>query len=127
MIEQRLTDEWVTHGKLIVAVDFDDTIFPYRMSSWGRCMITIGELLRMQDQMIIIIWTASAPERYPFIERYCKEVGLNIVGVNTPAIPNLKFGTESKPYFNILLDDRAGLDGALSMLGRVYDKINGNE
>lgn len=27
---ERLTKEWIEHGKIIISVDYDDTISPYR-------------------------------------------------------------------------------------------------
>jgi hydroxymethylpyrimidine pyrophosphatase-like HAD family hydrolase len=123
---QRLVEEWKEHGRLILAVDYDDTIFPYKTATGEECLELIEYLRLIQDKLWIIIWTASKPERYEEIRSYCSSVGLEIVGVNTAAIPNLKFGTESKPYFNLLIDDRAGKELAIQQLKKAYKEVYGN-
>jgi hypothetical protein len=36
-------------------------------------------------------------------------------------LPGLKFGTTTKPYANLYLDDRAGIDQALDVLSAAYE------
>ncbi len=122
---QRLIDEWREHGRLILALDYDDSAFPYKTATGEECLELIEYLRSIQDKLWIIIWTASKPERYEEIRNYCSSVGLEIVGVNTAALPNLKFGTESKPYFNLLIDDRAGKELAIQQLKTAYKEVFG--
>lgn len=122
---QRLIEEWKEHGRLILSVDFDDTLYPYKTATGEECLELIEYLRSIQDKLVIIIWTASKPDRYEEIRNYCSSVGLEIVGVNTAALPNLKFGTESKPYFNLLIDDRAGKQQAIEQLKTAYKEVFG--
>ena len=105
---RRLAAEWIKHDKLIVSIDFDDTIFPYNkdlVDHYGTDMV-IDRIKRFQDDAILIIWTASPSDRYDYIREYCNDMDLNIQSVNSAALPDLKFGTDSKPYFNVHIDDR---------------------
>lgn len=122
---QRLVDEWRKHGKLIIAVDFDDTLEPFNVASMEECDELMQYLVSIQDKLHIIIWTASDPARYLYIKSYCKGRGLNVVGVNVPAIEGLKYGTPSKPYFNLLIDDRAGKEEAINNLKQAYNIVYG--
>ena len=124
---QRLIEEWKEYGRLILSVDFDDTLMPYKTATGEECLELIEYLRSIQDKLVIIIWTASKPDRYDEIRNYCSSVGLEIVGVNTAGLPNLKFGTESKPYFNLLIDDRAGKQQAIEQLKTAYKEVYGGE
>lgn len=124
---QRLIYEWRLHNRLVLALDYDDTIFPYKTATGEECLELIEYIRSIQDKLWIIIWTASKPARYKEIESYCSSVGLEIVGINTAAIPNLLFGTDSKPYFNILIDDRAGKEQAINQLKTAYKEVYGDK
>jgi hypothetical protein len=123
---QRLITEWREHGKLIAAVDFDDTLEPFKTADKDECNELIDYLVSIQDKLYIIIWTASDPARYKYIEDYCASKGLNIVGVNVAAVEGLKYGTSSKPYFNILIDDRAGKEQVIKQLKTAYKEVYGD-
>ncbi len=120
---ERLTNEWITHQKLIVAVDFDDTIFPFKLTTQEECDTIIDRLKLIQSDALLIIWTASAPDRYDFIRDYCQTKGLKVVAINAPAKEDLKYGTATKPYFNILIDDRAGMEEALLTLEKAHQNF----
>lgn len=116
---RRLLTEWKAHGKLIIALDFDDTIYPFNQDGEehiDRYDSLVSLLVSCQViGATIIINTASSQDRYPFILKYCKELGLDIHGINTN-LPGLKYGNSGKVYANIYLDDRAGLSEATEML-----------
>jgi hypothetical protein len=116
---QRLVDEWVKHERLIIAVDFDDTICPFGLvtSEHTMRMDRTRALLRHCVQLgaRIVIHTASDPDRYAFIRRFCTECDIPVEAINQN-LPGLKYGTASKPYANIYLDDRAGIEATLDLL-----------
>lgn len=60
----RLLIEYEKHGQLIVAFDFDDTVFnTHERPGWEYNQVI--ELLRkVQPYAHIICWSASVPERY---------------------------------------------------------------
>ncbi len=112
----RLLEEWRMHGKIIIAVDFDDTIKHWRFNSQAECDKTIGILkLAKEVGAYIVVFTACSEDRYSEIENHCKENGLNIDGINETPIP-LPYGNKNKIYANIFIDDRAGMEEALATL-----------
>lgn len=119
---ERLRWEYIKHGRIIVAVDYDDTLFPYHNKDNTHNQII--DLLKICANLdfYIVIFTASAPERYLEIEEYCRKIELGIDSINKNPIP-LKFGNHGKIYYNILLDDRAGLASAYNTLKRLVDEI----
>lgn len=113
---ERLIREWLLHGKIVVACDFDDTIFP-----WGD---VDPKLLRRAINIVILaqsvgiyltIWSACAPARFDEIREWCHRAKIHVDSINENPIP-LPYGNHRKMYYNHLLDDRAGLEQALDML-----------
>lgn len=117
--EERLLNEWKAYGKIIIGLDFDDTI-----SAWGfkgeehdidlQKTIKIIKLAR-EVGAYIVIWSACAPDRFEYIKQYCKDLGIEIDAINDNPI-ELPYGQHKKIYYNILIDDRAGINESLSML-----------
>jgi len=113
---KRLVEEWNLHGKIIVAVDFDDTICPWKLTNQQKCDKVI-ELLKEARRVgaYIVIFTACKQNRYEEIRKYCDSKDLHIDTINQNPI-DLPYGNQNKIYANIFLDDRAGLDQALDTL-----------
>ncbi len=117
----RLFTEWKKHGRLIVACDFDDTVFDFHNTKDGESKYSHEYVISLlQDcqalNFYITIFTASAPARWNAIRVYMKEkCNIEITGVNVNPIP-LPFGNNGKMYYNILLDDRAGLGQSVKVL-----------
>lgn len=112
----RLLREYNQHKSLIVAVDFDDTIFDYHK----RGHTYDGVIFLLQRGCALnfkyVIYTARGPEDWEEMKTYFKEkVGCSANFVNCNPIP-LPFGNWGKMYYNILLDDRAGLKEAYETL-----------
>jgi hypothetical protein len=113
---QRLLEEWQQHGKIIIASDFDDTIRPWRFNTQAYCDSVIHLLSECKlVGAYIIIYTACKEERFDEIRAYCKDKGLEIDAINKNPI-ELPYGNHAKPYANIFLDDRAGLDSTFKTL-----------
>ena len=120
---EKLAETYEKYGSLIIAVDFDDTIFDFHKK--GRSYDDVINLLkRWQKRSKIVIWTNSPEERYPFIEEYCNSIGLEIFGVNTDVIPEM---AGRKIYANIYLDDHGGLPSSYRILKKLMDHIEENE
>lgn len=116
----RLVNEWLTHKKIIIAVDFDDTISPWKFNEEEDLIFyesIIRELIYSRNVgAYIIVFTACDPNRYDDIIKYCSDKGLIIDGINKTPV-DLPYGKEgSKIYANIFLDDRGGLDESLNIL-----------
>lgn len=119
---ERLYKEYLTHKKLIVALDFDDTIFDFhnRGHSYAQVIDLILECQKLD--FYIVIFTGTEPEKWPNIYNYCEKIGIKIASINKNPIP-LPFGNDGKIYYNILLDDRAGIAQAYDILRKTICKI----
>lgn len=116
---QRLLHDWLHYGSLIIAVDFDDTIYDFH--KLGRSYADVINLLkRWKPYAKIIIWTSHTEDEFPAIQEYCDSIGLEIDGINTDAIPNVK---GRKMYANVYVDDHAGLPSTYRMLYRLIENI----
>jgi len=69
---QRLLIEWRTHGKIILAVDFDSTIYPYHTLDNKKDIDRTIDLVKKAYEIgaYIVIFTASVEDRFKFIEDY---------------------------------------------------------
>ena len=121
-IVARLHKEYAKHDRLIVAVDFDDTVFDFhaKTASHSRVLQTLRRCNSVG--FYIVVWTASAPERFNFIQDYMGINNVHIDAINENPI-KLPFGNHKKIYYNILLDDRAGLGQALDALEILLNDI----
>lgn len=110
----RLLIEYEKHGQLIVAFDFDDTVFnTHERPGWEYNQV-IELLRRVQPYAHIICWSASVPERYESMWQYFRENNIPCQAINEDAPWVVPHGR--KIYANIYLDDRAGLESAYSLL-----------
>jgi hypothetical protein len=107
---KRLISERKKYGKLVIAFDFDNTIHDFH-GVGDTYPKVIYNLLKAQRQgHILILFTANPNVEY--CRNYCKEIGLDIEWINDSPID---IGIH-KPYYNLLLDDRAGLGEAVWLL-----------
>lgn len=118
---ERLKKEFDTHGKLVVGFDFDNTIFDVhnRGGNYSKVIEILQECKRLG--FILCLYTAELREDWlKWKVDYCKHFGIEPDYVNeSPLIPGTK-----KPFFNILLDDRAGLESAYITLKRTIEYAN---
>jgi hypothetical protein len=113
---KRLVEEWKQHGRIIVAVDYDDTISPWKATTQQDCDEVIKLLKEVRNVgAYIVIFTCSDVDRYKEIEEYCKSKELKIDSINQNPI-SLPYGNQNKVYANIFIDDRAGLYESLNLL-----------
>jgi hypothetical protein len=121
-LKRRLRDELTKYGKLIVAVDFDDTVYDTHENGW-RYEGVIDTIKRWQgaDKIYLICWTASLPERYQFIIDYFDGAGIKLDAINENA-PWIE-AKGPKIYANIYLDDRTcGLQECITILNELYQE-----
>ena len=110
----RLFKEWCLHGAIIIGVDFDDTIYDCHSNGF-EFPYTVTTLKRAQQLGAkLCVWTANADKE--LVERTWNELGLAYDYYNES--PVKIHDNQVKPYFNLLLDDRAGLESALTVLIR---------
>lgn len=120
---ERLVNEWISHDKIVLAVDYDDTIFHWRHTPKERCN-EILDLVKFCKQVgaYIMIHTSTDISRYDEIREYCESKGLKIDSINSNPI-NLPYGREGKPYYNWQLCDRSGLDYAVEVLEKAVKEV----
>lgn len=112
---KRLLNEYQEYQKLIVAFDFDNTIFDYHNKGID-CSEIIDLLKRCSDKgFTMILFTCTDKEdRLDWKKRYCEHFGIKVDFINESPVMNTR-----KPFYNILLDDRAGLEEAANLLNSV--------
>lgn len=121
--KERLITEWLQHGKAILAIDYDDTIFHYRHTSPETCKSIINLVKWCQTiGAYIMIHTSSFPERHQEIIDYCRSCGLEIDSINENPI-ELPYGNNAKPYYNWQLCDRSGLPYAVAVLEAAAEEV----
>lgn len=123
----RLVEEWKQHGKIIIGVDFDDTISPWRMHREDDIAnLGISRILSAAHYTgaYIVCFTACNVDRYDEIKNRFKTLHLPLDSINTTPI-DLPYGNNTKIYANIFLDDRAGLYESLKILETALYRYRG--
>jgi hydroxymethylpyrimidine pyrophosphatase-like HAD family hydrolase len=112
-VVDRLVAEWRLHKNLIIAFDYDNTIFDYHCT--GDSYPEVIELLKQCKEYgaILVCFTACTTDKFPAIDAYIRSKGIEYDGINISYGPIVN---SAKIYFNILLDDRAGLSSAFYCL-----------
>jgi hypothetical protein len=119
----RLVREWREYKKILLAVDFDDTLSPWKFDDFDYKEVFKLVLEAKELGAYIVIFSACKPDRYDYIRNYCRETGgFEIDGINENVI-ELPYGNERKIYYNHLLDDRAGLMQAMAILSIAMMRI----
>lgn len=116
---ERLLREYRLHGKLIVAYDFDNTVFDYHMN--GGTYDNIINLLNRCHKLgfYLIVFTCNHESKYEQIANYLNKSNIPYSSINENC-PDIDFA-HNKIYYNILLDDRAGLISAYEDLKYVVE------
>lgn len=107
----RLIEQYKTHDRLIVAYDIDDTVRPYYSQSCGE----IQSLIRMARNVLnayLIVYTSNpnVEEIKRYLDKY--DIPYDAINENAP----FAVCPGAKVYYNIFLDDKAGLAQAAQTL-----------
>jgi hydroxymethylpyrimidine pyrophosphatase-like HAD family hydrolase len=105
---EKITRVYDTHRNIIIAVDFDDTIYDY--SGQGFDTNYVVDLLKRAKEKLnakLILFTCREDDLLSDAMEYCYDVGLEIDAVNT-SLENYAYPSR-KPFYNMLLDDKACL------------------
>jgi len=124
---ERLHRDWEKHGSIVVAVDFDNTVFD--LHDKGYTFPRVWNLLRRCKELgfKIVVFSASPKERHDLIRRYMADNEVEIDGINCDVVkwvdrPELDY-SGAKVFYNVLLCDRAGLPSAYKTLLRLVFNI----
>lgn len=120
-VYNRLVKEYKSHGQLIIAYDYDNTVFDYHNK--GETYDKIIKLLKKCKELgfYLIVYSCSPKIRYTEMIKYLNdnEIPFDSINENSPMV---QFA-EGKLYYNILLDDRAGLKSAYEVLNKLIKNI----
>ena len=121
---ERLYSQYKKHGKIIIAYDFDDTIYSHN-ENYCYDVISVLRCCKQANIGIFICYTDSKEERYPFIKNFCKDMNIPLDKINE-SFEDVNHVNCGKIYYDILLDDKAGLGQALETLQIVLDRTIDN-
>lgn len=123
---QRLVREYHQYGRIILAVDFDNTLYDYHQV--GDTYPEMEELLKKAEPYTnVMIFTCRPKKQHEEIKQYLNERGIKFDAINEPIIRLNEDDETSKPFYSLLLDDRAGLEGARMILSTFLDVMNREE
>lgn len=116
---EKLVRQYQKHGTLYVAFDFDDTVKNYLDGTPNQEVI---DLLKWSYHVncTLILFTCREGERLKEAMNWCTLQGINFHYANCN--PEIVIGGR-KPYYNILLDDKAGLNEAVEVLTKTLDRL----
>ena len=123
---ERLKNEYDKYGKLIVAFDFDNTIYDFHKNegNYSEVIDLLKECIKLEFDLILFT-VDEDPDKVSEKVRWLVSNDLwsyksSHFFVNTGPL----FSRSRKPYYNILLDDRAGLEESYNILKQVVDYAN---
>ncbi len=115
----RLLEEYQRYQSLVVAFDFDDTVYDFHQK--GRLYTEVIHLLRGLKSIgcYLICWTGQ--EDLSWVANYLQAslIPFDAINENPPFHPS----TSRKVYANAYLDDRAGLRQVFDELQEVLQEI----
>jgi len=125
---ERLMKEYHKHNNLIVAFDFDNTVFDYHNDGGDYSdIIDILDLCHQLKFTLVLYTCETSTKKLAWKINWCKEhMGFKPDYVNSSPVLN-NITSNGKIYYNILLDDRAGLNEAYSILVHVISNIEGEK
>jgi predicted HAD superfamily phosphohydrolase YqeG len=121
----RLVKEWLSHERLIIACDLDDTIIPYNPELTESCEEVVNLILDCQEEGIWFVIN-TAREEYKLQESAAEveALGIKVHGINKmPLHWDIAYGLAGKVYANIFLDDRGGLECTKHQLRKALEIV----
>jgi hypothetical protein len=121
-VVNRLVTEWNSYGSIVIAYDFDNTVYDYHNEGHKYPMVI--DLLRECKKFgaYLMVYTAKVDSELGAVRDYLTENDIPFDSINeTPSF--IPFPDEKKLYYNHLLDDRAGLPSAYTSLLRTITTI----
>ena len=115
----RLLSEYSKYSSIVVAFDFDNTVYDYHKQGLN-CSEIVDLLQKLKEvNCFLIVWTAN--EDVDFVRNYCLEnqIPFDAINENPPFFKS----KSRKIYYNELLDDRAGLRESFERLLKLYNEI----
>ncbi len=128
----RLVRDFYKHNNIIIAVDFDSVLFNFKgrgySNSVRNLMYKLATYYIIKDapsqdkRFTTILFTAREGKELKEAEEFCRYHRIRIDYVNTSPV----MSETRKPFYNILLDDKAGLGQAYKVLIKFLKIIDYN-
>lgn len=111
--KNRLLEEYKAYNSLVVAYDFDDTVYDFLKKEriYNDVILLLKNLKLINCNLIC--WTGQ--DDLEFVAKYLKDNDIPYDSINEN--PSFHKKTSRKVYANAYLDDRAGLK-------QVYEELN---
>ncbi len=110
----RLLKEYRTHGSLVIAYDFDNTVFDYHKK--GHDYSEVIDIIKRCHHLgfHLTVFTAKPVADYEAVKMWLEanQIPFDCINENPPFFKKYT----KKVYYNLLLDDRAGLRSAYEQL-----------
>ena len=117
-MEYRLIEEYEKYHNLIIGFDFDNTICGLNNEIVSKVILLLQECKKLG--FTLCLYTISTSDEWlAWKVKYCEYFGISPDYVNDSPV----LRGDRKPFFNILLDDRAGLNEACRYLKNVVNYI----
>lgn len=102
-------------SKIYVMIDVHDTITSsnYREDEtiFYPEAVEALRILSTFKEIELVLWTCCYPEKYDYFRLRLDSLGINVKYINETPIQNTAYGDfRKKPYFSVLIDDKAGFD-----------------
>jgi hypothetical protein len=108
----RLVDEYKKYGSLVIAYDFDNCVYDYHQK--GHNYIEVIELLKQAKKINCYMVVFTAEKDLEKVKNILNDLQIPFDAINEN--PPFFKSDARKIYFNLLLDDRAGLLSAYTQL-----------
>ena len=132
----RLVRDFYKHNNIIIAVDFDNTLYNFMRRGYSQAIIHLLQKLApkwhgvtktypqgVDNRFTILLYTAREDFELLKAKNICDDLNIRIDYTNeTPS--NIDFPVTTKPFYNILLDDKAGLGQAYKVLTKFLKVID---
>lgn len=122
----RLIEQYKKQDRLVIAYDFDDTIRPHYCASCEE----VKSVLRIAKQILnayFIVYTCNP--NHEMIEKHLtkEEVPFDVINQNAPFINTDLVDGNGKLFYNIFLDDKAGLGEVVNTLNELCYLVGNNK
>lgn len=122
----RLKREYLEHKNLVIGMDFDNTVFDFH--NQGLDLQPVIDLMKKCSNLgfTMCLWSKTIKEGEAVRKAWhcAQKLGITIDCINrSPLLPKHDSQWPDKPFFSILLDDRAGLSAAYNILNTALKEL----